>query len=79
MSSKNRLLKIDEKPRLAKERNSGAVLNTSRDEVERYKAKKAAIHAQRLAEENLITTQERLDKLENQMEQIKQLLIKAIS
>jgi len=66
--------KIKDHRGLVKDKRSGAVLNTNRAEAEEYRAKKAAISANR----RTINTEERLDKLEQDLSEIKNLLIKAL-
>lgn len=67
--------KVKGYPDLLKDTRSGAILNTNREELEEYKAKKAALRANR----NVQNVEERLNKLEDRMDELKDLLLKAIS
>jgi len=67
--------KIKGHPGLLKDTNSGAVLNTNTQELEEYKSKKAAMRAKRMVDD----VDTRITKLENTIDEIKELLLKALS
>jgi hypothetical protein len=70
----NMHVKIEDQRGLVKDTSSGALLNTRKEDAEAYKAKKAALVAKRKTEE----TEDRLDRLEASLEEIKELLSRAI-
>ena len=59
---------------IVKDMESGAILACNLQEVEDYKAKKAALSAKTL----MVSTEERINKLETDISEIKELLIKAL-
>ena len=59
---------------LVKDMNSGAILSCNLQQHDEYMAKKAAMIAKRKA----ISTEERLNKLENDINEIKELLIRTL-
>jgi polyhydroxyalkanoate synthesis regulator phasin len=67
-------VKVKEASGLVKDTTTGALLNTKREEMEEYLTRKAALVARRKVDK----TEERLDRLENQLDEIKELLLKAL-
>lgn len=66
--------KVEGHKHLVKDTRTGIILNTNVDEMETYNSKKASFRAARLAEKTINTTEERLDAVESDMKEIKQLL-----
>lgn len=68
-------IKVKDHPNLVKDTLSGAIINTNKDEFEKYNTKQAAM----IAAKKSVTTEQRLDDLEKNVGEIKELLLKVLN
>jgi hypothetical protein len=67
-------LKIEGHPGLLKDSVSGAILNNDKQAIEDYKSKKMAMQRAREAKNEVAELGERVDKLQNDISEIKRML-----
>ena len=68
-------VKVKGHPHLVKDTLSGAIINTNTEEIENYAAKQAAM----IAAKKSVSTEQRLDELEKNVGEIKELLLKVLN
>lgn len=66
--------KVKGHPGLVRDMESGAILNTDKQSIEDYLAKKRALQSAREAKNEVAELGERVDKLQNDISEIKRML-----